>query len=540
MLDPKNSYFFPQNALVPLIIREILCKFVDLFLFSISKERREIWRESNFKSYIMTPFAVAVTLIIYILLLLGSAYYSSRKARNSDYFVAGRALKWYVAALAMITAAMSGVTFVSVPGSVAADSFSYMQMVLGFTVGQMVIAFILIPLFYRLKVVSLYEYLEVRFGRVAHKSGAWFFFVSKVTIAALRLYIMSLSLQILLFDHYNIPFVANVAMMVAVVWLATRRGGVKSLVWTDSIKSICLVGSLVLSIVFIGEALGWGCVELVERVGESSYSQIFFFDDPSSPKYFWKMFFAGLFTLVAMTGLDQDMMQCNLSCVDYRHAQKNIIVTAVCQIVVIMLFLVLGVLLYEYAAVREIATPAKSDQLFSLIAVEGGLPAIVGVVFILGLISSTFASTASSLTALTTSCTIDLLDGAKRSQSEEALTGLRHRVHLVLAIIIGVLIVAVGSLSDQSVINVLFKFVGYTYGPILGLFAFGILTRRRVRDGGVWCVAVGSLVVSVGGEWLVYHLFGWQIGFELLIYNAALTLLGMLVLSIGRGRNGDN
>ncbi len=481
----------------------------------------------------MTSGMVATTLILYILTLLAAAYYSSRKARNDDYFVAGRKLRWHVAALAMVAAAMSGITFVSVPGSVAADSFSYMQMVLGFTAGQMVIALLLIPLFYRLKVVSLYEYLEQRFGSVSHKTGAWFFFVSKVTIAALRLYIMCVTLQILLFDHYSIPFWVNVALMVGVIWLATRRGGVKSLVWTDTLKSLCLVGSLVLTIIYIVQALGWSGAEMVAQVRESSYSRIFFFDDPSSPKYFWKMFLAGLFTLVAMTGLDQDMMQCNLSCVDYRHAQKNIIVTALCQIVVIALFLILGVLLYEYASAQSIELPAKSDQLFSLIAVEGGLPSFVGVLFVLGLTASTFASTASSLTALTTSCTIDLLsNGSKRS--DETITQQRYRVHTVIAFAIGLLILVVGSLSNQSIINILFKFVGYTYGPILGMFSFGILTRWRVHDRYVWIVAVLSLLLSVGGEWCVSHFWGYRIGFELLIYNALFTFTSLIVIKRGK------
>ncbi len=477
----------------------------------------------------MTLGIVATTLILYIFVLLASAFYSGRKARNDDYFVAGRQLRWHVAALAMVAAAMSGITFVSVPGSVAADSFSYMQMVLGFTAGQMVIAFVLIPLFYKLRVVSLYEYLEMRFGAHSHKTGAWFFFLSKVTIAALRLYIMCVTLQILLFDHLSIPFAVNVALMVGVVWFATRRGGVKSLVWTDSLKSLCLVGSLVLTIIYIVQALGWSGAELVDQVRESSYSQIFFFDDPASPKYFWKMFLAGLFTLVAMTGLDQDMMQCNLSCVNYRHAQKNIIVTALCQIVVIALFLILGVLLYEYAAVRDIAIPAKSDQLFSLVAVEGGLPPFVGVLFVLGLVASTFASTASSVTALTTSCTVDLLRG-REERSEETITRQRLRVHSLIAVAIGVLIVVVGSLSNQSIINILFKFVGYTYGPILGMFSFGILTRWRVRDRWVWAVAVGSLIVSVIGEWGVMELYDYKIGFELLIYNALITFVGLVAI----------
>ncbi len=480
----------------------------------------------------MTPFVVAATLFFYILVLLGAAIYSSRQTkRNSDYFVAGRALPWQMAAMAMVAAAMSGITFVSVPGSVAADSFSYMQMTLGFTAGQLVIAFVLIPIFYRLGVVSLYQYLESRFGHISHKTGAWFFFVSKVTIAALRLYIMCVALQLLLFDHYNIPFVVNVAFTVAVVWVATRRGGVKSLVWTDTLKTLCLVGSLVLSICFIVDGLDWSMGEMIERVSRSEMSQIFFFDDPASPKYFWKMFLAGLFTLVAMTGLDQDMMQCNLSCKDYRHAQKNIVVTALCQMVVIMLFLTLGVLLYEYAAAVGLDIPQKSDQLFSLVAVEGGLPMVVGILFVLGLTASTFASSASSLTALTTSCTVDLLSHVVEGRSEEAITKIRHRAHLAIAIVIGVLIVVVGELSDKSVITLLFKFVGYTYGPILGMFAFGILTRRVVWDRGVWLVAVLSLVISVVGEQIAGRCFGYVVGFELLIYNAMITFGGMMLLS---------
>ncbi len=477
----------------------------------------------------MTPIIVAATLIFYILLLFSATLYSSRRARNDDYFVAGRALKWHVAALAMVSAAMSGITFVSVPGSVAADSFSYMQMVLGFTVGQFVIAFVLIPLFYRMKIFSLYEYLRLRFGDVSHRCGAWFFFVSKVTIAALRMYVMCVALQLLLFDHLSTPFWVNVILMMGVVWFATRRGGVKSLVWTDSLKSLCLVGSLILTILFIVAALGWSLGDMVGSVARSDYSQIFFFDDPSSPKYFWKMFFAGLFTLVAMTGLDQDMMQCNLSCVDYRHAQKNIVVTALCQLVVIMLFLTLGVLLYEYAEAFSLQIPEKSDQLFSFVAVEGGLPMIVGVLFVLGLTASTFASSASSLTALTTSCTVDLL-GGDRGRTESELTRIRHGVHLALALIIGVLILVVGRFSDQSVINVLFKFVGYTYGPILGMFTFGMATKWQVNDRWVWVVAVASLVISVVGEQILLQQFGYKIGFELLIYNAIITFGGMMLL----------
>ncbi len=478
----------------------------------------------------MAPLTVAITILGYIVVLLLAAFYSGRKARNSDFFVAGRSLTWQIAAMSMVAAAMSGITFVSVPGSVAADSFSYLQMVLGFTVGQLVIAFVLIPIFYKMRVVSLYEYLQSRFGVVAQKSGSWFFFISKVTIAALRLYVMCAAFQVMLFDHLGVPFEVNAALVVGVVFLATRRGGVKSLVWTDILKTFCLVGSLVLTIVFIVKSLGWGGAELVDRVRESSYSKIFFFDDVSSPKYFWKMFLAGVFTLVAMTGLDQDMMQCNLSCVDYRHAQKNIVVTALCQMVVISLFLILGVLLYEYAASVDMQLPAKSDQLFSLVASHEGLPTIVGVLFIVGLTASTFASSASSLTALTTTCTVDLLGAFAKQKSEEEIERMRKMAHLFIAIAIASLIVYVGSFSNQAVLNILFKFVGYTYGPILGLFAFGILTRYKVDDSKVWIVAVASLLITVAGEWLVVNIAGYAVGFELLIYNAMLTFGGLMLL----------
>ncbi len=477
----------------------------------------------------MAPLAVAATLIAYVFVLLSVAWYSAKRARNQDYFVAGRQIKWQMAAMAMVAAAMSGITFVSVPGSVAQDSFSYMQMTLGFTVGQGVIAFVLIPLFYRLKVVSLYQYLDERFGTTSHKCGAWLFFISKVTIAALRTYVMCTVMQILLFDHYNIPFIVNALLTVAVVWWATRKGGVKSLVWTDSLKTICLVGSLVLSIIFISSSLGWSLPQSISHVFESTHSRIFFFDDPSSPYYFWKMFFAGVFTLVAMTGLDQDMMQCNLSCVNRRHAQINIMVTALCQIFIILLFLILGVLLYMYADHNAIEIPEKSDQLFSLIAVNGGLPAIVGILFVLGLSSSTLSSAASSLTALTTSFTIDMLDG-ERQNSESELTKLRHRVHTALSLIIVMLIVGVGELSDQSVINTLFKFVGYTYGPILGMFTFGIITRYQIYDRLLPIVAILSLGISILGEWYVMQRWGYKIGFELLIYNASLTFIGMMLI----------
>ena len=288
----------------------------------------------------MTPAAVIAAVLGYIAVLFVVAWVSGRRADNAGFFTGNRRTPWYMAAFAMIGAAMSGVTFISVPGSVAVDSFSYMQMVAGFTVGQLVVAFVLIPTFYRLRVVSLYEYLDDRFGVASHRTGAWFFFISKMLGAALRVYVVCAVMQLLVFSHYGIPFWANALITMLFVWLYTQQGGVKSLIWTDTLKTLCLVASLVLSIVFIMRGLGLSFSDTVREVSASPMSRIFFFDDPASDRYFWKMFAAGIVLLVAMTGLDQDMMQRNLSCATPRDSQKNIVLTAVSQIFVIFLFLV--------------------------------------------------------------------------------------------------------------------------------------------------------------------------------------------------------
>lgn len=477
----------------------------------------------------MTPAAVVLTLLGYIAVLFSVAWISGRRAGNAGFFMGNRRTPWYMAAFAMIGAAMSGVTFISVPGSVAADGFSYMQMVAGFTVGQLVVAFVLIPVFYRLKVVSLYEYLDNRFGIASHRTGAWFFFVSKMLGAALRVYVVCAVMQLLVFDACRLPLWFNALVTMILVWLYTKQGGVKSLIWTDTLKTLCLVGSLVLSILFIVRELGWSSCETVRAVAASPLSRVFFFDDPASGRYFWKMFFAGIVLLIAMTGLDQDMMQRNMSCRTPRDAQKNIVLTAFCQIPVIFLFLVLGVLLYLYAEHAGLALPEKSDQVFPLVAVNGGLPQFVGILFVIGLIASTYSAAGSALTALTTSFTVDLLDGTKRC-GERGLTRLRHIVHAAMALAMAGVILAFGYWADDSVINLVYKVASYTYGPILGLFAFGMCTRCRVSDRWVPLVAVAAPLLSALLQWWARERWGYQIGFELLIYNAALTVIGMFLL----------
>lgn len=477
----------------------------------------------------MTPAAVLATVLGYIAVLFAVAWISGRRADNAGFFTGNRRTPWYMAAFAMIGAAISGVTFISVPGSVAVDSFSYMQMVAGFTVGQFVVAFVLIPLFYRLRVVSLYEYLDDRFGVASHRTGAWFFFISKILGAALRVYVVCAVLQLLVFDRYGLPFWFNALITMAFVWLYTQQGGVKSLIWTDSLKTFCLVASLVLSIVFIMRGLDFSFSDTVREVSSSPMSRIFFFDDPASDRYFWKMFAAGIVLLVCMTGLDQDLMQRNMSCATPRDSQKNIVLTAVSQIVVIFLFLVLGVLLYLYMEHRGLAMPEKTDQVFSLVAVGGGLPLVVGVLFVIGLISSTYSAAGSALTALTTSFTVDILEGTKH-YGEARLTRIRRGVHVAMALGMALVILAFGYLADDSVINLVYKVASYTYGPILGMFVFGMFTRLRVRDRWMPLVAVAAPVLSGFLQWWALEAWDYRIGFELLIYNALFTVIGMLLL----------
>ena len=477
----------------------------------------------------MTPAAVIATLTGYIALLFVVAWISGRRTDNAGFFTANRRTPWYLAAFAMVGAAMSGVTFISVPGSVAADSFSYMQMVAGFTVGQLIVAYLLVPTFYRLKLVSLYEYLDDRFGARTHAAGAWCFFVAKMLGAALQVYVVCTVMQLLVFDRYGLPFWLNAAVTMALVWLYTRQGGVRSLIRTDILKTCCLIASLVLSILFITRALGLSFGEMAREVAASPHSRILFLDDPASDRYFWKMFVAGIVTLVAMTGLGQDMMQRNMSCPTPRDAQKNILLTAVCQIFVIFLFLVLGVLLYLYVDHAGLTLPEKSDQVFPLVAADGGLPTVVGVLFLVGLLSSTYSAAGGSLTALTTSFTVDILKAPQR-HDDTALTRIRRRVHVAMAAGMALVILAFGYGADDSSINLVFRVVSYTYGPILGMFLFGFFTRRQVRDRWMPLVAVAAPVLSALLQWGVREVWDYRIGFELLVYNAAFTITGMLLL----------
>ena len=482
----------------------------------------------------MPPIFVILTIVSYLSLLLALSYRAGRGADNATFFIGRRSTKWSVATLAMIGAAMSGVTFISLPASVAADSFSYMQMVVGFTIGQLIVAFVLVPLFYRLKVVSLYEYLNERFGIVTHRAGASCFLISKLVGSALKLYIVCTVLQILIYNELNICFNLNVLFTMLIVYLFTFKGGVRSLIVTDVLQSLCLVASIVITILFICRELGWSVKQTLEVVESSPYSQMWIFEDASSPRYFWKMVAGGALSLVAMTGLDQDMMQRNLSCRTKRDSQINIVLTAICQIVVILMFLILGVLLYKYADIKQLPLPARSDDVFPMVAVQGGLPLIVGIMFVTGLISSTYSAAGSALTSLTTSFTLDILGGPR---SEAQLARLRRWVHLFMAIVMTAVIILFARFGSDSVINLVFKVAGYTYGPILGLFTFGLISKRAVREKLVPIVIIISPVLSYVLQWTTAKYFDYYIGFELLGYNALFCIFGLLLISHKSYRN---
>lgn len=477
----------------------------------------------------MTPIIIIITIISYFAILFTISYIAGHKADNSGFFIGNRKSSWYIVAFAMIGSTISGVTFISVPGIVKTNGFAYLQMVLGFIVGQFVIAYILIPLFYHLKLVSIYQYLQDRFGIATYHTGAWFFFVSKMLGAAVRLFLVCLALQLLVFDPLHLPFIVNILITIAIVWGYTIQGGVKSLIWTDFLKSFCLIFSVVLCIVFIAKQLHFSVGDTWRSVTESPMSKIFFFEDYNDKRYFFKQFLAGIFTMIAMTGLDQDMMQRNLSCRTAGESSKNMIVSAICQFFIILLFLMLGTLLYTFAIQENIPLPEKSDELFPFIATSGYLPVIVGLLFVIGLVASAFSAAGSALTALTTSFTMDILN-ANRKESER-LTHMRKIVHTGMALVMGVVIYVFNLLNNTSVIDAVYILASYTYGPILGLFAFGIFTKWKVKDKYIPVAAVlAPLLCFILDKNSKIWLNGYVFSYELLIINALLTFLGLILL----------
>lgn len=457
------------------------------------------------------------------------SWFASRGSNNSTFFNGNRQAPWGLVAFAMIGAAISGVTFISVPGMVAAKGYSYLQMVLGFIVGYFAIAFVLVPIFYRRNLISIYGYLEDRFGKSTYHTGAWFFFVSKMLGAAVRFYVVCVVLQSMVFGPLGIPFAITVVVSILLIWIYTVQGGVKTLIWTDTLKSFCLVASVGLCIYFIAGNLGLNFGEAFSAVTSHSSFKMFYFDDPLAGTYFWKQFLAGIFMAIALNGLDQDMMQRNLACRDSRQSQKNMIVSGITQFFVIALFLILGTMLLVYMDSKGMAHPAKPDDTFAAVVDSPGMPIIVGILFIVGLVSAAYSAAGSALTSLTTSFTVDIM-GANRRMDDRRLAITRRLVHLGMSVAMGLVIIAFYYLSNQDAISAVYTLASYTYGPILGLFVFGLACKRPVRDCLVPAVCILAPVLSWVTQWALKEYCNYTTSFELLLMNAGFTILGLLLL----------
>ena len=479
------------------------------------------------------PIIVIITIAAYFVLLMAVSYYASRGSDNSTFFTGNRKAPWPVVAFATMGAAISGVTFISVPGMVVAKGYAYLQMVLGFIVGYVAIAFVLLPLFYKRNLISIYGYLEERFGRSTYRTGAWFFFISKMLGAAVRFFVVCAVLQLLVFSPLGIPFIFNVIVTIALIWLYTVQGGVKSVIWTDTLKSFCLIMSVVLCIYFVAVNLGFSFGELTSAIGEHHTSRMFFFDKPKEGTYFWKQFLAGVFMAIATNGLDQDMMQRSLACKDTRQSQKNLIVGGITQFFVIALFLLLGTLLIIFMDSKGIAHPEKSDDIFAMVATHPDVPIVVGILFVLGLIAAAYSAAGSALTSLTTSFTVDIL-GAHKHGDDKRLTRTRKLVHMAMSGCMGLVIIAFDYLSNQDAISAVYTLASYTYGPILGLFVYGMFWKKPVHDRFVPAVCIAAPCLSWALQYALSHFFGYETSFELLIINALFTVAGLRLLSVGK------
>lgn len=478
----------------------------------------------------MSPALILSIIAAYFVMLFIIGKVTSKGADNNSFFIGNRQSPWWVVAFGMIGTSLSGVTFISVPGWVGTSQFSYMQMVLGYLVGYTVIATVLMPLYYRLNLTSIYTYLDDRFGRASYRTGASFFLLSRTIGAAFRLYLVAGVLQLTIFDAWGIPFIATVIGTIVFIWLYTYEGGIKTIIWTDTLQTLFMLLAVILTVGIISQELGFGFGEMVSTIHESDYSRIFFFEDVNHPKYFWKQFLAGAFISIVMTGLDQDMMQKNLSCKNIGEAQKNMFSFSFVLVFVNLFFLALGALLYLFATAKGFEIPAKTDDLYPMLATDGSLPIVVGILFILGLIAAAYSSADSALAALTTSACVDILDIEKRPENER--TPLRKKVHVVMSALLVVTIMIFKWVNDESVISAVFRVAGYTYGPLLGLYAFGLFTKLNVRDKLVPLICIASpiltYVINANSEML---LGGYKFGFELLILNGALTFVGLLAIS---------
>ena len=472
---------------------------------------------------------IIITVLLYFAaLMLFSRVTARRGDNNQTFFRANRRSPWYMVAFGMVGASISGITFVSVPGMTMFTGMTYVQMCIGFILGYFAVAFVLLPVYYRLNLTTIYTYLKERLGLRSYKTGAWFFLISKMTGAAVRFYVVCIILQRFVLDAIGVPFALTVVAMVALIWLYTRRGGIKTLVWTDTFQTTCMFAALILIIYNVMGQLGMSATDAVKAIAADEHSRMFVMDDWISTQNFWKQLLSGAFVVIVMTGLDQDMMQKNLTCRTLREAQKDMCTYGFAFVPANMLFMALGVLLMQLAQKDGVALPASGDELLPMFAATGRLGSTVVVLFTIGIVAASFSSADSALTALTTSYCVDI----RQREGDEQL---RRRAHIGIAVVFGLFILMFKTLNSTSVIDAIYIMCSYTYGPLLGLFAFGLFTRRKPCDKLVPYIAVASPLVCFVLEKTAMQCWGYKFGYELLMINGLLTFVGLYV----SGRDGE-
>ncbi|MCG8748695.1 sodium:solute symporter [Tenacibaculum finnmarkense] len=474
----------------------------------------------------MQPLHILLLIIAYFGVLMLISYFTGKSANNATFFKADNSSPWYLVAFGMIGASLSGVTFISVPGWVEGQQMSYMQMVFGYVVGYAVIGLVLLPLYYRLNLTSIYTYLETRFGRYSYKTGASFFLLSRTIGAAFRLFLVANVLQLILFDAYGIPFWLTVTITILLIWLYTFKAGIKTIVWTDTLQTLFMLISVGICIIMIKDSLQID--SLFSYISESKSAKMFFFEDIKAGNYFWNRFLSGAFIAIVMTGLDQDMMQKNLTCRNLKDAQKNMFWFTIVLVIVNFFFLALGVLLTDYANINGL--DAHKDQLFPMIAMSGDLGLVTSLFFLLGLIAAAYSSADSALTSLTTSFSIDILEIDKKEDHQQQ-EKTRKKIHILFSfILIATILVFKYFIADASVIAKIFQFAGYTYGPLLGLYAFGLFTKLTIKDKFVPIICITSPILT----FLISHFsktqFNFDFGFFVLVLNGILTFFGLLMI----------
>jgi Na+/proline symporter len=471
----------------------------------------------------MQPLYILLLIVAYFTVLIGISYLTGKSADNKTFFKADNASPWYLVAFGMIGASLSGVTFISVPGWVETDSMSYFQMVLGYVVGYAIIGLVLLPLYYKLNLTSIYTYLQDRFGNYSYKTGASFFLLSRIVGAAFRLFLVANVLQAILFDAYGVPFWVTVSITILLIWLYTFKGGIKTIVWTDTLQTLFMLIAVGVCIYTISSEMKID--NLFTYVADSKMSKTFFFDDIKAGNYFWKQFLSGAFIAVVMTGLDQDMMQKNLTCRNLKDAQKNMFWFTIVLVIVNFFFLALGVLLTDYA--QQAGIEAHKDELFPIIATQGNLGLATALFFLLGLIAAAYSSADSALTSLTTSFSIDILEIDKKKDKNEQ-EKIRKKIHIIFSfVLIATILIFKYFIADASVIAKIFTFAGYTYGPLLGLYAFGMFTKIKVKDKLIPAICIIAPILTYVISYYSKQKLGFDFGFFVLVLNGFLTFIGL-------------